>query len=72
VRAIHTLGPVMVTRASSFAQVDATALDPEVQRREGPVEIDAVFVTVGPNGESAKPSGKPLLFTYLRMTPNHP
>jgi hypothetical protein len=35
-------------------------------------EIDAVFVTVEPNGESAKPSGKPLLFTYLRMTPNHP
>jgi hypothetical protein len=35
-------------------------------------QIDAVFVTVEPNGESAKPSGKPLLFTYLRMTPNHP
>jgi hypothetical protein len=35
-------------------------------------EIDAVFVTVEPHGESAKPSGKPLLFTYLRMTPNHP
>jgi hypothetical protein len=35
-------------------------------------EIDVVFVTVEPHGESAKPSGKPLLFTYLRMTPNHP
>jgi hypothetical protein len=35
-------------------------------------QIDAVFVTVEPNGQSAKPSGKPLLFTYLRMTPNHP
>jgi hypothetical protein len=35
-------------------------------------QIDAVFVTVEPNGESTKPSGKPLLFTYLRMTPNHP
>jgi len=35
-------------------------------------QIDAVFVTVEPNGASAKPSGKPLLFTYLRMTPNHP
>jgi hypothetical protein len=35
-------------------------------------QIDAVFVTVEPNGESAKPSGKPLSFTYLRMTPNHP
>jgi len=35
-------------------------------------QIDAVFVTVEPNGESVKPSGKPLLFTYLRMAPNHP
>ena len=35
-------------------------------------QIDAVFVTVEPNGKSSKPSGKPLLFTYLRMTPNHP
>jgi hypothetical protein len=35
-------------------------------------QIDAVFVTVEANGKSSKPSGKPLLFTYLRMTPNHP
>jgi hypothetical protein len=35
-------------------------------------QIDAVFVTVEPNGKSSKPSGKPLLFTYLHMTPNHP
>lgn len=35
-------------------------------------QIDAVFVTVEPNGKSTKPSGKPLLFTYLHMTPNHP
>ena len=35
-------------------------------------QIDAVFVTVEPPGESSKPSGKPLLFTYLRLTPNHP
>jgi hypothetical protein len=35
-------------------------------------QIDAVFVTVEPHGESFKPSGKPLLFTYLRLTPNHP
>jgi hypothetical protein len=35
-------------------------------------QLDAVFVTVEPNGKSVKPSGKPLLFTYLRMTPNHP
>jgi len=35
-------------------------------------QIDAVFVTVEPEGGSAKPSGKPLLFTYLRLEPNHP
>jgi hypothetical protein len=34
--------------------------------------IDAVFVTVEPEGGSAQPSGKPLLFTYLRLDPNHP
>ena len=35
-------------------------------------QIDAVFVTVEPNGGSAKPSGKPLLFAYLKIDPNHP
>jgi DNA repair exonuclease SbcCD ATPase subunit len=35
-------------------------------------QIDAVFVTVEPNGGSHKPSGKPLLFAYLRIDPNHP
>jgi hypothetical protein len=35
-------------------------------------QIDAVFVTVEPQGGSSKPSGKPLLFTYLRLDPNHP
>ena len=35
-------------------------------------EIDAVFVTVEPNGGSPKPSGKQLLFAYLRVDPNHP
>jgi hypothetical protein len=35
-------------------------------------QIDTVFVTVEPHGESVKPSGKPLLFTYLRLSPNHP
>jgi uncharacterized protein YoxC len=34
--------------------------------------IDAVFVTVEPNGGSHHPSGKPLLFAYLRVNPNHP
>ena len=35
-------------------------------------QIDAVFVTVEPNGGSPHPSGKPLLFAYLKVQPNHP
>ena len=34
-------------------------------------QIDAVFVTVEPNGGSRKPSGTPLLFAYLKADPNH-
>jgi hypothetical protein len=35
-------------------------------------DIDAVFVTIEPHGGSSHPSGKPMLFTYLRIDPNHP
>ena len=35
-------------------------------------QIDAVFVTVEPKGGSQKPTGKQLLFAYLRVEPNHP
>ncbi len=35
-------------------------------------QLDAVFVTVEPHGASTKPTGKPFLFTYLKLTPNHP
>jgi hypothetical protein len=35
-------------------------------------QIDAVFVTVEPNGGSHKPSSKLLLFAYLKVNPNHP
>jgi hypothetical protein len=35
-------------------------------------QIDGVFVTVEPNGGSHSPSGKSLLFAYLRIDPNHP
>jgi hypothetical protein len=35
-------------------------------------QINAVFVTVEPNGGSHRPSGKPLLFAYLKVDPNHP
>jgi hypothetical protein len=35
-------------------------------------DIDAVFVTIEPNGGSQHPSGKQLLFAYLRVNPNHP
>lgn len=34
--------------------------------------LDAVFVTVEPNGGSHKPSGKPMLFASLKIDPNHP
>ena len=34
-------------------------------------QIDAVFVTVEPNGGSQEPSGKSLLFAYLRVDANH-
>jgi Anti-sigma-K factor rskA len=35
-------------------------------------QIDAVFVTVEPNGGSPRPSGKSLLFADLRIDPYHP
>jgi anti-sigma-K factor RskA len=35
-------------------------------------QIDAVFVTVEPDGGSHKPSSKSFLFAYLRVDPNHP
>jgi hypothetical protein len=35
-------------------------------------QLNAVFVTVEPNGGSRAPSGKELLFAYLRVRPNHP
>jgi hypothetical protein len=35
-------------------------------------DIDAVFVTIEPNGGSQHPSGKQLLFAYLRINPNYP
>jgi hypothetical protein len=35
-------------------------------------QIDAVFVTVEPNGGSQKPTGKPFLYAYLKVAPNHP
>jgi outer membrane murein-binding lipoprotein Lpp len=34
--------------------------------------IDAVFVTVEPGIGRKKPAGKPLLFAYLKVKPNHP
>src|SRR5258707_165018 len=35
-------------------------------------EINAVFVTVEPDGESRVPRGKQVLFAYLKEEPNHP
>jgi hypothetical protein len=39
---------------------------------KSPEDIDAVFVTVEPHGGSQHPSGKQLIFTSLRIIPNHP
>jgi len=53
----------------------ATFDDPESNNAKTLSQIDTVFVTAGPKREGRKPSGKPLLFTYLRilrMTPTHP
>lgn len=35
-------------------------------------QLDAVFITIEPQGGSSRPTSKPLLFTYLRLDPNHP
>jgi hypothetical protein len=35
-------------------------------------QLDMVFVTVEPQGGSAKPTGKQLLRAYLQIQPNHP
>lgn len=35
-------------------------------------QIDAVFVTVEPNAQGNKPTGKPFLYASLRKEPNHP
>ncbi len=40
--------------------------------RKALAEIDAVFITIEPNGGSDRPTGKPLLFAYLKVAPNHP
>jgi signal transduction histidine kinase len=55
--------------------VDNTSKKRWVLRFDDPTalaQIDAVFVTVEPNGGSHKPSNKPLLFAYLHIDPNHP
>jgi hypothetical protein len=44
----------------------------KAEDRETLEDLDAVFVTVEPNGGSRHPSGKQLLFAYLRLNPNHP
>jgi len=55
-------------------------LDNEANRRwvlkfddpETLAQINAVFVTVEPNGGSQRPAGKQLLYASLRTLPNHP
>jgi len=76
IEAISTVLPRWGTRAAREVGIDEDAI---TQVREaaralrGALEqIDAVFVTVEPAGGSRKPSGKPLLFAYLKVDPNHP
>lgn len=55
--------------------IDSAAKKRWVLKSDNPrtlANIDAVFVTVEPHGGSSHPSGKPLLFAYLRIEPNHP
>jgi hypothetical protein len=35
-------------------------------------EIDSVFVTIEPEGGSARPTGRRFLYAYLKANPNHP
>jgi hypothetical protein len=35
-------------------------------------QIDAVFLTMEPKGGSSQPTGRHMLFAYLRVDPNHP
>jgi hypothetical protein len=35
-------------------------------------EIDSVFVTLEPQGGSARPTGRKFLYAYLKANPNHP
>jgi anti-sigma-K factor RskA len=35
-------------------------------------DVDAIFVTVEPNGGSSKPTGKPFLYASLQKLANHP
>jgi anti-sigma-K factor RskA len=62
----HSLGIFYEDNASKKRWV-LKANDPKALE-----DIDAVFVTVEPNGGSQHPSGKPLLFAYLGVNPNHP
>ena len=53
--------------------VSKKALGFEIRRSaETRSGLSAVFVTVEPDGGSHKPSGKPFLFAYLKVNPNHP
>jgi hypothetical protein len=35
-------------------------------------EIDSVFVTIEPQGGSARPTGRKFLYAYLKANRNHP
>jgi len=70
----HGLDKEQATSLGVFYQ-DNTAKKRWVVKFDDPKkleQIDAVFVTVEPNGGSHKPSGRQLLFAYLKVQANHP
>jgi hypothetical protein len=66
--------------ASKPVNLGILYLDNEANRRwalrcdapEQLAQLDAIFVTVEPNGGSEKPTGKAFLYASLRKEPNHP
>ena len=69
-------GPVQNSaRSLGIFYVDDQKQNRWVLKFEDPrilAEIDSVFVTVEPQGGSARPTGRKFLYAYLKANPNHP
>ena len=71
-RAREGIARATLRRVAAELLIVARWIDLSHGKRVTLQDIDAVFVTVEPNGGSHHPSGKQLLFAYLRVGPNHP